>query len=75
MALKNHNNKILKVHYLQENPSLKVNKTKLNKLPQNPRTNFLEKEALLSLTHSFSIMFHNHAKVMSFCRLKVCCFV
>ena len=32
MALKNQNNKILKVHYLQENPSLKkIKKTKQNK--------------------------------------------
>ena len=28
MALKNQNNKILKVHYLQENPSLKKNQKK-----------------------------------------------
>ena len=75
MALKNQNNKILKVHYLGEIPSLKKNKTKMNKLPQNPRTNFLAKETLPSLTQSFSIMIHNHAKVMSFCKLKLCCFV
>ena len=75
MALKNQNNKILKVHYLEENPSLKKNKKKMSKLPQNPRTNFLAKETLLSLTQSFSIMIHNHAKVMSFCKLKFCCFV
>ena len=68
MALKNQNNKILKVHYLEEIPSLKKNKTKMNKLPQNPRTYFLAKETLLSLTQSFSIMIHNHAKVMSFCK-------
>ena len=73
MALKNQNNKILKVHYLQENPSLKKNQKK--KIPQNPRTNFLAKETLLSLTQSFSIMFYNHAKVMSFCKLKFWCFV
>ena len=30
MALKNQNNKILKVHYLQENPSLKKNQKKKN---------------------------------------------
>ena len=77
MALKNQNNKILKVHCLEENPSLKKNKNKkkMRKLPQNPRTNFLAKETLLSLTKSFSIMIHNHAKVMSFCKLKFCCFV
>ena len=74
MALKNQNNKILKVHYLEENPSLKKKKKKMNKLPQNPRTNFLAKETLLSLTQSFSIMIHNHAKVMSFCKLKFYCF-
>ena len=73
MALKNQNDKILKVHYLEENPSLK--KKKMNKLPQNRRTNFLAKETLLSLTQSFSIMVHNHAKVMSFFKLKFCCFV
>ena len=28
MALKNQNNKILNVHYLEENPSLKENKNK-----------------------------------------------
>ena len=28
MALKNQNNKILKVHYLEENPSLKKKKKK-----------------------------------------------
>ena len=72
MALKNQNNKILKVHYLEENPSLKGKK---KKLPQNPRTNFLAKETLLSLTQSFSIMIHNHTKVMSFCKLKFCWFV
>ena len=76
MVLKNQNNKIIKVHYLEENPSLKENKKKkMNKLPQNPRTKFLAKEALLSLTKSFSIMIHNHAKVLSYCKLKSCCFV
>ena len=75
MALKNQNNKILKVHYLEENPSLKKNKTKMNKLPQNPRTNVLAKETLLSLAQSFPIMIHNHAKVVSFCKLELCCFV
>ena len=74
MALKNQNNKILKVHYLEENPSLKKNK-KMNKLPQNPRTNFRAKETLLSLTQSFSIMIHNHTNIMSFCKLKFSCFV
>ena len=41
MVLKNQSNKILKVHYLEENPSLR--KKKMNKLPQNPRANFLAK--------------------------------
>ena len=72
MALKNQNNKILKVHYLQENPSLKKNQKK--KKYHKTLEQISWQETLLSLTQSFS-MFYNHAKVMSFCKLKFWCFV
>ena len=55
MALKNQNNKILKVHYLQENPSLKKNQKK-KKIPQNPRTNFLARDTSIFNTKFFHVL-------------------
>ena len=50
MALKNQNNKIFKGTLPIRKPYLNRKQKKLNKLPQIPRTNFLSKETLLSLT-------------------------
>ena len=74
MALKNQKDKNVKGASPIRKPQLKGKQTKQKK-PQNPGTNFLAKETLPSLTQSFSIMFHNHAKIISFCELKFCCFV